>query len=180
MSEDNTDTATLYDQIVELLKLEPEDEESSDDYKARVVRHAGDMEDDDFEKLPDDVKEWLNAATEVVKKNRGARKKAALPALDGLEDDEVEEKPKKGRKAKAEKKAKEPKEPKEKTERDPEANRFFKIGELMVDNPTMSLEDLNAKASKLDREYSERSISRVYEAFRGIYGVLKKHDKLAV
>ncbi len=179
MAETETEE-TLFDKIVDALSLEREEDESAEDYKIRAVRHAGDMEDEDFEALPDDVKTWLNAATEVVKKNRGARKTAPLPALEGLEGDDEEEASKKGRKARA---AKEPKAPREKKvreprpERDPTDNRIYKFAELMILNPKWTAEDLAKKAVEL--EYEPKPAVRLHGFITNVFAALKKHGKLA-
>jgi hypothetical protein len=116
----DTDELTLLDQVLEVTGLEREDGESAEDFKARIVRAMQDKfpnteeGNEAFEDLDEDVQEWVNAATEVVKNNRGARNKKPLPELDGLAEDEA--KPKAKRAAKA---AKEPKEKKERAPRGP-------------------------------------------------------------
>lgn len=72
-----------------------------------------------------------------------------------------------------------PKKPKgESTGRDPEANRFFRCTEILMDDPEMTLEALEKAVGKAGHEYSERSVLRAHEAWRGIYGALKKNKRL--
>lgn len=117
MSDDaNTDTETLLDALLGLTGLEREDDESAEDFKARIVRHFADTYPNTdegnaaFDALDSGVTEWVDAATEVHRANRGSRNKKRLPELQGLEEDE--DKPKRAGRA-----AKEPKEPKEKKEK---------------------------------------------------------------
>lgn len=91
-----TETAeTILDKIVEITGLEQEDEESAEDYKARIVRHFADKypNTDDgnaaFDELDSDVTDWVDEATEIHMNNRGARNKKRLPELDGLAEDEA-------------------------------------------------------------------------------------------
>lgn len=186
MSEDTETATTLFDKIVELTGLEREDEESAEDFKARVVRHFADKYpntdegNEAFSKLDEDVTEWVDEATEVVRNNRGARNKKRLPELEGLEEDE--EKPKRSRRASADgekkpRKEKEPKEPKER-KRTPESNRFFRVAEFMIKDPSLSADQLVDKAAK-PTGYSERSIRRVHEAWTGIHAAMTKHGVIA-
>lgn len=122
---DTETTESLLDEICGLTKLEREDNESAEDFKARIVRHFADTYPNTdegnaaFDALPANVTDWVDSATEVLRKNRGARKKSRLPELEGLEEDAAES-ARVGRGAK-----KEPKEKKErvKKERAPGAGR---------------------------------------------------------
>lgn len=183
MSDTDTkeETSSLYEQVVEVTDLTPEEDESPEDFKGRVVRHFSDMEDADYDTAlegREDLAVWVKNATAVYKENRGSRSKSKLPKLEGLEgDDAASESAAKGKsKAKSDGKAKAAKEKAEPQGRDPEANRFFKIAEFLVKNPKLTADELVKAASKTD--YSERSIKRVHEAWTGITGAMRKHGML--
>ena len=191
MADTDTDE-TLLAKITELTELEQEDGESAEDFKNRIVLHFkenypnSDEGNAAFEKLDDDITEWVDAATEVAKNNRGARTKKPLPELAGLKEDAKSKRSSRakadsdddeaaGSKGKRAKVAKEKKEPTER-KRSPETNRFFRVAEFLVKKPSMTADELVKEAAST--KYSERSIRRVHEAFVGITGALKKHDKL--
>ncbi len=162
-----------------------EEDETAEDYKDRIVRYFADKYPNTdegnaaFDKLDGDVTDWVDSATEIKRNNRGSRNKKRLPELDGLEEDEEKSK-RAGRGEKKERAAKEPKAPKEKKERegrDPEANRYHKIANVLAKHPTMTLDALQAAAK--DTGYSERSIKVVHIAWTNIYDVMKKAGMLA-
>ena len=91
MADDVQDkTETLFDLVKEITGLEPEEEESVEDYKGRVVRYFSDLDDDAYDAAVDgrdDLAVWVKNATTVYKANRGAGKPKPLPALVGLPGD---------------------------------------------------------------------------------------------
>ena len=103
----DTETMTLFDQLVELTGLEPDGDETNDAFKVRMVRHFADAYPNTdegnaaFEALNKEITDWVDAATEVQRENRGARRQKPLPDLDGL--DVPVDKPKRARAAKTEK-----------------------------------------------------------------------------
>ncbi|MDE2426293.1 MAG: hypothetical protein KGO96_10355 [Elusimicrobia bacterium] len=92
-NDDDTDD-TLLAKIIEITGLEREEDEKAEAFKERIVRHFADKYPNtkegngDFAELPAEVTDWVDAATEVTRANRGARNKKALPELGGLEEDE--------------------------------------------------------------------------------------------
>jgi hypothetical protein len=186
---------TLYDIIVDDtgIKYDPEVDSSVDEYKERLARHFKELDEDGFDKLSDQSVEWSNAAATITKENRGSRRKKPLPSIDGLPEPEVEAtgkrarvtddgEPKKGRKAKELKEPKAKKEPKPKPEpkgRDPEANRYFRVSDIMAEKPDMTLDEVLAALKKGGHDYSEVTVGRAHDAFQNAYAALKKHGKLA-
>lgn len=181
--ERSEDDETLFEKICSVTDLDREEDESAEDFKVRVVRHFADTYPNTdegnaaFEQIDSEVTDWVDSATEIHRSNKGARNKKRLPEIDGLEEDE-EPKSKRGGagKEKAEKKPREKKEKPEPKGRDPEANRFFRVAEFLVKDPDLTADELVTAASKTG--YSERSVRRVHEAWAGITGALKKHNKL--
>lgn len=176
-----SDLPTLYYKIVEIVEFEPEEGESVEEFKARVVRHMDDVLKDDaddveFHKYPVDVQKWLALAGEVMVKNRGARKKAPLPAMEGLDDtDEEEDKPKKrGRPAKDGTK----KSGYVKKGRNPEANSHFRVADLLCKNPDMSIGDVEEALEKAGHTYGVATLLYSMESFKGVCLALKKHGML--
>lgn len=177
--ETTNEEVTLYNKVAEAFgtEFDSEGEQSREDYKEEAVRFFNDMEDEVFNALPEDVTAWVNETADVMKANRGARRKKPLPDLEGLDvaEGESEEKPK-GRRKRGEGKAeKEKAEPKG---RDPENNRYFRVAEIMIANPDIKVEDLQKKVTASGHDYSEMTISRAHDAFTAVTGALKKHGKL--
>ncbi len=177
---------SLYEKVVEVTGIEYDEEEHKtvDDFKQQVVRHFADMEDEEFEKLPEEVQDWVDSATEVVKKNKSARRKADLPSMAGLAEPKADkaEKGRRGRAAKGEKKERKAREKKEKLPREgrnPENNRYFRVAEFMIPDHDVDADKLREKLAKAGHEYSEITIGRAMEAFKAVYGALKKHDMIA-
>lgn len=184
MSDADEKAETLYDKLVEQTGLEQEDDESAEDFKARLVKYFADTfpntEEGNakFDELDDEISDWVNSATEVASANRGARNKKRLPQIAGLEEDAAEEKPKRGR-AGAEKGKSAGKAKKEKAEpagRGPEDNRFFKVGSFLAKKPDMTADALVKETAKLG--YSEKSVRRVHYLFGKVYDTLKAHGKI--
>lgn len=183
MSDSDAKTDTLYDKLVEVTGIGQDDNETAEDYKGRLVKHFADTYPNTeegnaaFEKLDDEVTDWVNEATEIAAANRGARTKKRLPEIDGLDEDPVEEKPKRGRAAAADKAPKDKKAKEEKPGRDPEDNRFFKVGSYLAKNPDMTADALVKATEKLG--YSVKSVRRVHYLFGKVYDTLKANGKIA-
>ncbi len=180
--EDDVKTDSLFDEAVDVTGLEPEKGEEPEDYKGRVVLYFADLSDEDFdEALRDhaDLAVWVKEATEVYKKNRGSRSPKKLPAMAGLAGDDAdpEKKSKRARGEKKERKPREKKEPKERAGRDPEANRYYRLGELLIEDPDMTVDQLIKASAKLGYN-GERTARRTFEAYHAISGLLAKHGML--
>lgn len=88
---DEGEVMTLYEAIVSdcKLKFDPGDGDA-EDYKESLVVYYGKLSADDYEKIPDVVHEWVAEATDLHKANRTAKRKKALPDIEGLPEDEGE------------------------------------------------------------------------------------------
>lgn len=185
------ETKTLYDLIVDVTRLEydPEDHKDHDGYKVAVVRFLSgapykDMGDEEFvEAVGPDIAKWADTATRAFTANRGARNPKPLPHLEGL-DPEPEEAPVKEAKARekapaAARTPRAPAEKKERTERNPENNRYFRVAEIMLNKPGMTLAQLGEASKKAGHDYSDVTLRRAHEAFRAVRGAFIKHELLA-
>lgn len=156
---------TLYDEIAEIsgIEYDPDEHKSPAEYKQALAAHFDDYEDDDFDKLPKPVIAYLNDLTETIKKNKGARKKSALPPLEGLEGDEPpkETETKSGRKRGA------AKEKKEKKASEPRDNRYLKAFRVLLKDPKATREDLVKKCDFAENAaaYCSQAFSAAKQAF---------------
>ena len=195
---------TLYEQICEATDLSYDEEEGDvEAFKENVARFFADMEDSDFAELPEEVRDWADEAIDVIKANRSksAKKKSPLPEIDGLpegaeaepEEEEEEAKPAKGKKGRASKadaadekpakgrKGKASKKGDEKLKgegRNPENNRYFRISELLIEDPEQDDDELEKAAKDAGYDYSDITLKRGREAFDAVTGALRKHGKL--
>src|SRR5215469_18755759 len=85
---DVQDEPSLYEMIVDATGIEYGREDfpgGQQDYKNKLVRHFGQMTGDDFDELPEEVREWVNEATEVFNANRRTKEEPEdLPEIEGL------------------------------------------------------------------------------------------------
>lgn len=88
----------LLEQIEKILEIEREEGETAEAYKERIARaftskYPNTPEGNAaYDELAAGVTDWVDAASEAVRKNKSARKKARLPELEGLEEDPKDEK----------------------------------------------------------------------------------------
>lgn len=106
---------TLLSKMTEVTGLAREDDETAEAFKGRLVKHFADAYPNTdegnkaYDGLDDDVTDWVDAATDLARKNRSSRKVIRLPELAGLVEDAEEPKgSKRGSKSKEPKAAKEP------------------------------------------------------------------------
>jgi hypothetical protein len=164
------DTPTLYSQIVDVSGIEYDADkfETVEDYKQQLVRWYADEDEGDkrYEKSPEAVQDWVDAATKVAKANKSARRKQSLPAIDGLsqpEEKELASEAKTTGRRRSAKDTEEVKEKAEKAERDPTNNCYGHVFRLMAKNPKLTVDDAVAKLSRDGKEYSEVSVKRAVE-----------------
>lgn len=172
MADTDEKEATLYDKIAEAYgtPFEPEGDQTRESWKEDAVRFFNDMDDKDFNELPEDVAAWVNEAADVMKKNRGSKRKSALPDLAGLDEAEAEEETgTKGRKGRRTKSTKEKAEKEEPKGRDPEANRYRRAARVMLKNfkgvdKLPSLEEFTKQMTAAGHDYSEMTLNRAHDA----------------
>jgi hypothetical protein len=83
---------SLYQLVCDLLRIEKEPDEENDDFKIRVIRRFSNMDewpDEQYERLPEPLQDWIYNTIQTYKKNRAPerKRKSALPALPGLDGD---------------------------------------------------------------------------------------------
>lgn len=79
---------TVVADLTALLKLEPKETESADDFAARLARKANDIKDDDWQTLEEKTQEWVNAALSAIEKGKPVPLPEGLEAVDGDDEDE--------------------------------------------------------------------------------------------
>jgi hypothetical protein len=87
---DQDEGASLYDLIVDATGIEFDEHEFAppdgvEKYKNHLVRHFGRMDANDFDRLPEDLRDWVNEATGIFNDNRRSKEEPeALPDIEGM------------------------------------------------------------------------------------------------
>lgn len=162
--------SNAFEYVTEVLKIAKDPEENNQDFFQRVAVELQNLNEEDWNALPDDLQEWYNKAADVIASaseeesvtiamipgmspKKAKAKKAKTEETDGEETDGEETgsaspaaKPKRGRKPKAEKAEKAPRVKKEKEPKEPKGPTAANaVREILCENMDLSLDDIMVK-----------------------------------
>jgi hypothetical protein len=151
--------SNAFEYITEVLKIAKDPEENNQDFFQRVAVELQNLNEDDWNALPDDLQEWYNKAADVIASaseeetvtiemipGMSAKKAKAKKAETEETEGEETEKPKRGRKPKAEKAEKAPRVKKEKEPKEPKGPTAANaVREILCENMDLSLDDIMSK-----------------------------------
>lgn len=172
-------------QLQELTKVKPKPKEPRQEYLARLAEAVGDdaiISDTAFDKLPEDVQKWANAATKAVKAERpvtdfpGEETKA-----DKKDDKTPAKKPSKPvKEAAVDKKPAKADKPEKANgaakvaKTLPEDGVKFRIKQAIIDKPDIGVEDLEKMLAKKGAKPSRFTVAAIRADFRHSLRVLKQ------
>ena len=157
--------SNAFEYVTEVLNVTKTQEETNQDFLQRVAVELQNLNEEDWNALPDDLQVWYNKAADVIASasdeesvtiemipgmspKKAKAKKAETEETDGEETGSATPaaKPKRGRKPKAEKAEKAPRVKKEKEPKEPKGPTAANaVREILCENMDLSLDDIMVK-----------------------------------
>jgi hypothetical protein len=173
---EQAEVMTVYEEILEALKNEDflpwEEGEDAQSYLLRLIGAVSELPNEKWEALSQEAQDWFNTAGEAVNNEEPA----PPPPGFGFTKPEQKKGRKKSRSSRKEssENGEKPEKRKEPRKTTPGLPTIRTIRKMIIENPTLSLNDLDEMTKSLGKEYSRKTLDLVRKSTLTMIAVAKE------